>query len=105
MVWIFYKNTWITLAVLVVRVIRNLILGVERRREFFQMRVTTVGECPGIMIEDDDFIFDVVYYESRKRELKRRLINECRGEERLKTKPEESTRLTYTGRLVPRKKM
>ncbi len=38
-----------------------------------------------------------VYYESRKRELKRRLINEGRCDERLKAKVEESTYLTYTG--------
>jgi hypothetical protein len=38
-----------------------------------------------------------VYYESRKREVKRRLINEGRCDERLKAKVEESTCLTYTG--------
>ena len=38
-----------------------------------------------------------VYYETRKRELKRRLINEGRYDERLKAKVEESTYLTYTG--------
>jgi hypothetical protein len=32
-----------------------------------------------------------------KRELKTRPIYECRCDERLKTKDEESTRLTYTG--------
>jgi hypothetical protein len=44
-----------------------------------------------------------VYYESRKRELKTKPIheihNECRCDERLKTKTEKSTRLTYTGLL------
>jgi hypothetical protein len=39
----------------------------------------------------------VVYYESRKRELKIRLMNEGRCDERLKTRVEESTYLTYTG--------
>ena len=39
----------------------------------------------------------VVYYESRKRELKIRLMNESRCDERLKAKAEGSTRLTYTG--------
>jgi hypothetical protein len=39
----------------------------------------------------------VVYYESIKRELKTRPIYECRCDERLKTKGEESTRLAYTG--------
>jgi hypothetical protein len=44
----------------------------------------------------DDFI---LYYESIKRELQTRPINECRCDERLKTKTEESTHLTYTGLL------
>ncbi len=39
----------------------------------------------------------VVYYESIKRELKIKPIYECRCDERLKTKSEESTRLGYTG--------
>jgi hypothetical protein len=39
----------------------------------------------------------LLYYESTKEELKTRPINECRYDERLKTKVEESTRLTYTG--------
>jgi hypothetical protein len=38
-----------------------------------------------------------VYYESRKREQKRRLIHEGRCDERLKAKVEESTCLAYTG--------
>ena len=38
----------------------------------------------------------VVYYESMKRELKTRPLYECRCDERLKTKTEESTRLAYT---------
>jgi hypothetical protein len=42
----------------------------------------------------------VVYYESIKRELKRRLIYEYRCDNRLKTKNEESTRLAYTGLVV-----
>ena len=39
----------------------------------------------------------VVYYESRKLELKIRLMNESRCDERLKARVEESTYLTYTG--------
>jgi hypothetical protein len=39
----------------------------------------------------------IVYYESRKRDLQTRPIYECRCDERLKTKSEKSTRLTYTG--------
>ena len=38
----------------------------------------------------------VVYYESRKRELKIRLMNEGRCDERLKVRVEESTYFTYT---------
>ncbi len=41
----------------------------------------------------------IVYYESRKRELKTRPIYECRCDERLKTKVEKSTVLVYTGFL------
>ncbi len=39
----------------------------------------------------------IVYYESRKRELKTRLMNEGLYDERLKARVEESTCLTYTG--------
>ncbi len=42
----------------------------------------------------------VVYYESIKRELKRRLIYAYRCDERLKTKKEESTRLVHTRMVV-----
>jgi hypothetical protein len=42
---------------------------------------------------------NIVYYESRKGELKTRPIYECRCDERLKTKSEKSTHLTYTGLL------
>ena len=38
----------------------------------------------------------VVYYESMKRKLKTRPLYECRCDERLKTKVEESTRLACT---------
>jgi hypothetical protein len=43
------------------------------------------------------FICNIVEYKSRKRELKIRLMNEGRCDERLKTRVEESTCLTYTG--------
>ena len=39
----------------------------------------------------------VGYYESIKEDLKIKPISECRCDERLKTKTEESTHLTYTG--------
>ena len=38
----------------------------------------------------------IVYYESIKRELNKRLILECRCDARLKAKTEGSTRLGYT---------
>ena len=38
-----------------------------------------------------------IYYESKKRNLKKRRKNEYRCDERLKTKSEESTCLGYTG--------
>ena len=38
----------------------------------------------------------VVYYKSIKRDLKKRLIFDCRCDERLKSKSEGSTRLVYT---------
>jgi hypothetical protein len=44
-----------------------------------------------------DKIFQEFYYESRKREPKTNPIYECRCDERLKTKSEKSTRLSYTG--------
>ncbi len=43
------------------------------------------------------FVSFLVYYESRKREQKRKLILKCRCVERLKVTGEGSTRLTYTG--------
>jgi hypothetical protein len=42
----------------------------------------------------------VVYCKETKRELHRRLLCECRCDERLKVKGEGSTRLTYTGLRV-----
>ncbi len=44
-------------------------------------------------------MFKVVYYESIKRELQRKTTSECRCDERLKTKTEESTHIVYTGSL------
>jgi hypothetical protein len=42
---------------------------------------------------------NIVHYESIMRELKTKSIYECRCDERLKTKVERSTHLTYTGFL------
>ncbi len=40
---------------------------------------------------------EVVYYKTIKREFNKRIIYECRCDERLKGKSEGSTRLVYTG--------
>ena len=45
---------------------------------------------------------EIVYYESIKREIQRRPIYECRYDERLKTKTDGSTCLTYTGLFIIR---
>jgi len=54
-----------------------------------------------IVVHDDLHVSQTlgrfVYYESINREVKRRLVYEYRCDERLKTKTEESTRLSYTG--------
>jgi len=58
--------------------------------------------CHGYVVwaEILKLLFFVVYYESIKREIQRRLIYECRCDERLKTKTEESARLTDTVLVV-----
>jgi hypothetical protein len=58
---------------------------------------TRLGYSGYIGNEAENFF---VYYESIKRELKRRLIYEYRCDERLKTKNEESTGLGDTGLVV-----
>jgi hypothetical protein len=69
----------------------------------FQVMSSSVSVCMCLLREvkrDVPYVcFLVVYYESIKSELKRRPIYECRCDERLKTKPEKSTRLGYTGLL------
>ena len=50
-----------------------------------------------VFLKNPKDLFICVYYESRKRELQTRPIYECRCDERLKTKSEKSTRLTYFG--------
>jgi hypothetical protein len=50
--------------------------------------------CVGVMTWLCSFF---IMNESIKRELKTRLVYECRYDERLKTKDEKSVRLTYTG--------
>ena len=58
--------------------------------------VTHWGKCNTLFLGGQDRI---VYYESRKRDLKTRPIYECRCDERLQAKAEKSTRLAYTGLL------
>ncbi len=50
---------------------------------------TRIGKLPDPQI--------IVYYETIKRELNRRIIYECRCDERLKTKAEGFIRLAYDG--------
>ncbi len=50
-----------------------------------------------VALQSSDDGLRFVYYESRKRELKIKLMNEGRCDERLKARAEESTCLTYTG--------
>ncbi len=52
-----------------------------------------------VVLQSSNMMHNPVYYESINRELKTRPIYECRCDERLKIKAEESTRLTYTGLL------
>ncbi len=61
--------------------------------------MSVMGECVIVMVKVSNLVFekDVVYYESIKREVQIRPLQECRCDERLKTKVEESTYLTYTG--------
>ena len=59
------------------------------------IHLTYTGLCGGL----EHLKNFILYYESIKREVKRRPINECRCDERLKTKTEESTHLTCTGLL------
>jgi hypothetical protein len=59
---------------------------------------TWVWGCMQLFTQELLFIRrKILCYESTKRELKTRPINECRCDERLKSQAEESTRLTYTG--------
>jgi hypothetical protein len=55
-------------------------------------RARTSGPIPLLT-----FLPQLVYYESIKRELQIRPTYDCRCDERLKPKTEDSTRLAYTG--------
>ncbi len=52
--------------------------------------------CTYVSEEWGNITYLVVYYETINRELNKRLIYECRCDERLKIKVERSTCLTYT---------
>jgi hypothetical protein len=68
---------------------------------YFQLRRESVGIVVSnrfvIVIYETLFRLVVVHYETMKRNLNRRLTNECRWDERLKGKDKGSTRLVYTG--------
>ena len=61
---------------------------------------TSVNEEGGYGEGTDSEETSCVYYESIKRKLNKRLIYECRCDERIKVKAEGSTLLTHTGHRV-----
>jgi hypothetical protein len=63
---------------------------------FIPLVVDTTGHLYDDFLRPECFDVMVVFYESR-RELKIRLMNEGRCDERLNARVEESTCLTYTG--------
>ena len=72
-------------------------LGSATRLIFFYVSLVGGGLRPSGFSTGRSGSVRVFYYESRKRELKIRLMNEGRCDERLKARVEESTCLTYTG--------
>ena len=68
------------------------------------MNFTTLLECEPFCLQpyeptqpyEPDTLKTLVYYESIKRELNKRLMFECLCDARLKAKAEGSTRLAYT---------
>ena len=85
----------------------GLVTGLLGGKQGWKCPVVLLGTCCGSkslkdILIDSDFgaypVLDalVVYYESIKRDLKTKLIYECRCDERQKTKVEESTRLACT---------
>ncbi len=73
----------------------DLHLRLERRR-YTVLNTSYQFILPTTRVHDQTLKL-IVYYESIKGGLNIRLIYECRCDERLKSKPEGSTRLTYTG--------
>ena len=71
---------------------------VEIPRDKDEVNKREIHECDG-RAHDPDTISKVlfIYYESRNREIKTRLIYEDRCDERLKARVQEATCLTYTG--------
>ena len=93
----YFANVWIMMSP-----VRNLHTSVWKPKDYTpsyrQQNMSVYHQQP--TSSPVGFTMVVVYYESIKRELKRRLIYEYRCDERLKTKTEESTRLTDTGLVV-----
>jgi hypothetical protein len=69
-------------------------MGTPKKKKDERKHMSSCSEFTTITLKSR-----VVYYESIKRELKIKPIHECRCDERLKTKAEESARLGYTGFL------
>ena len=82
---IFDENTWRPLA------IRGFGLGGEGSQNLFH-------KCAER--NENNLRTQNVYYESTKREPKKRGIYQCRCDERLQTKSKEFTRLAYTGLVL-----
>ena len=57
------------------------------------------GRAPVLGTVRASTALNVVYYSETNRELKRILIDECQGDERLNAKAVESIRLAYSGTL------
>jgi hypothetical protein len=72
-------------------------LNFDRKNKYCQSCTSPINIGYWVQPNLETLPFLFVYYETRKRELHKRLIHECRCDERLKPKAEGSTRLGYTG--------
>ena len=67
-----------------------------RQKCFHKGVAASLSMCVNTLLSPPHGACYFVYYETIKRKLDRRLIYECRCDERLKAKAEGSTRLAYT---------
>ena len=72
------------------------------RRGKVSLLKSNINSCLGVVKKNFE---TCLLLHDKKRELNRRLIYECRCDERLKVKDEGSTRLTYTGFLGRQKNL